>query len=152
MLNPSPFAQDDESIRLADYLFLNEVEATALTGLGIASAEAAADAAQRLSAKLSAAVVITLGEHGALLSLGGQIHHAQGRPANVVDTQGAGDTFLGIFAASLMSGLAPERALYRANIASSFSVEHHGSAQASFPGMQRVDAEYERLYNTKSED
>jgi ribokinase len=94
---PAPDAMDSEMLALTDVLFVNEVEALALTGQADPVGAAAI-----LLARVGLAVVVTLGKEGAVLLCRDQAPLA--RPAHrieAVDTTGAGDAFIGAFAASL---------------------------------------------------
>jgi ribokinase len=157
LLNPSPFRADSEAIALADYVIVNAVElsqlvsegaaATGRAAAGSAATDSAAAAAVAASAsrQLGCAVIATLGRQGAVLAAGGDAWAAPGYAVHAADTQGAGDTFIGFFAASLLRGLAPPRAMLRAVIAASMSVRMRGSAQRSFPDLGEVDSEFGRL-------
>ncbi len=70
-----------------DLLLPNADEARLLTGCADV-----ADAARAL-ARRHAAVAVTLGAGGALWASGGELLHRPARPADVVDTTGAGDAF-----------------------------------------------------------
>jgi ribokinase len=96
---------DDNIFPLCDYITPNETEATALTGVPIASADDARRAADVLLAKGVGAAIVTLGEGGALLhsateSILVPAYHC----GRVVETAGAGDGFTGGFAAALARG------------------------------------------------
>ena len=143
ILNPAPAAVlDDAMLALVDYLTPNETEAELLTGLPVstlAEAEAAADA---LLARGVGAVVMTLGSRGALY------HDAEKSfvtPAfladPVVDTTGAGDTFLAVMLASaLLRGVAPDAlALAHASRAAAITVSRRGTLSA-FPGSRELAA------------
>jgi ribokinase len=58
---------------------------------------------------------------------------------DVVDTTGAGDAFVGNFAAALDAGLAPEEALRRASVAGSLACTAVG-AQEALPHLADVEA------------
>ena len=118
---------------MADYLFFNESEAAAMSMTDISSVKNAQEAAGSIATHYNAAVIVTLGERGALLAKGGVGWMADGYPVSVKDTQGAGDTFMGVFAAGLIFGMDPEQALLRANVAAALSVSRMGSAQHSYP-------------------
>lgn len=153
LLNPSPFLRDEETLALADYLVLNETEAAAITGYSPSAPEQAGEAASAAARQYGcAAVVITLGERGAVLAWGGRVFQAPGFPVAVTDTQGAGDTFFGVFTASLYVGLSPEQALHRANIAAALSVQAKGSAQTSFPGIEAIDRQWKTQFKRLSSE
>jgi len=93
---PAPEAVDADLLALTDILIVNEVEGQALTG----ETEPAAIGAGLL-AKVGA-VILTLGGEGAVLFR--RDAPALVRPApeiQVIDTTGAGDAFIGAFAARL---------------------------------------------------
>ncbi len=85
------------------------------------------------------ALLITRGAKGAEYRIGTQRYEVAGRRAEVVDTTGAGDTFLGYFLASIDSGQDPQPALSRANIAASIQVTRMGASTA-IPLATEVDA------------
>jgi len=58
-------------------------------------------------------------------------------PVTPIDTVGAGDTFVGAFAAALAGGLSMTTAVYRANLAAAISTLGHG-AQAAMPRLSQV--------------
>ena len=92
---PATAAIDADLLALTDILFVNEVEAQAMTE----EADPVA-AATRLLARVGEAVVVTLGAQGALLLRRDKASLRQAaHPVAVVDTTGAGDAFIGAFAA-----------------------------------------------------
>src|SRR3990167_2637918 len=106
ILNPAPAATlSDDILALCDYVTPNESETESLTGLPVttvAEAEAAADA---LLAKGVGAVIITLGDKGALYRDRTRSVHVPVISAGpVVETTGAGDAFNGGFAVALSEG------------------------------------------------
>jgi len=62
-----------------------------------------------------------------------------GRPAEVVDTTGAGDCFCGVLAASLAEGAGLETAIVRANAAAALQVSRNGAADA-MPVFKDIEA------------
>ena len=102
VLNPSPVTGPlpRSLVALVDVLVPNETEALALTGCLVP-----AEAAERLLNEGCAAVVITLGEKGALVAeAGGPWEAVPTYPVQVVDTTAAGDAFCGALAACLAAG------------------------------------------------
>ncbi len=79
-------------------------------------------------------LIVTLGAEGAAAWADGHILRIPTRPARVVDTTGAGDTFNGAFAFGLASGYSVEEALRFANVAASLSTEKYG-AQGGMPSI-----------------
>jgi ribokinase len=94
---PAPEALAPALLGLTDILFVNRVEACALAG-----AQDPRNAAAILLARVGRAVVLTLGAEGALVLRRDEPALAQpARAVPVVDTTGAGDAFIGAFAARL---------------------------------------------------
>lgn len=82
-------------------------------------------------------LIVTLGAEGAAAWAEGKTVRIPARPARVVDTTGAGDTFNGAFAFALANEYAMEKALRFANVAASLSTEKYG-AQGGMPGYEAV--------------
>lgn len=138
--NPAPMSEAVRSLPLerCDTLILNETEAAMLAGSGDA------DDAEALEATLAARypavrLVLTLGARGARLARD-DARVAVGTPrVDVVDTTGAGDTFVGYLLAALESGADERAALERACRAAALSVTRAG-ATPSIPEAAAVDA------------
>ena len=64
--------------------------------------------------------------------------HLRGFPVRAVDTNGAGDTHVGVFAACLALGFEPRTAAIRANAAAAIAVTRRGPAAA--PSADELDA------------
>ncbi|MGH8783349.1 ribokinase [Paraburkholderia sp.] len=137
VFNPAPaMPLPDDIYPLCDYLTPNETEAATLTGVPVKSVDDARRAADVLLKKGVGAVIVTLGEAGALL------HSAQQSvlvPAflcgRVVETAGAGDGFTGGFAAALASGAEPVDAMRFGCALAGISVTRAGTA----PSMPTLD-------------
>ena len=141
VFNPAPAAPVEEAIYpLCDYVAPNETEAAALTGLRLDSLDDARRVGDALLAKGAGTALITLGEKGALL-------HAADRsvlvPAvnagPVVETTGAGDAFVGGFAAALAQGMDPLAATRFGCTVAGISVTRKGTAP-SMPTLAEVEA------------
>lgn len=107
ILNPAPAARlPDRIYSLCDYLTPNETETEELTGMKVASVDDARAAAGKLLEKGAGAVIVTLGEKGALLHTRDRSEHVAAVSAGpVVETTGAGDAFNGGLAAALSRGM-----------------------------------------------
>ncbi|MCP5150932.1 MAG: nucleoside hydrolase [Chromatiales bacterium] len=128
ILNPAPAAPLPAAIApLVDILVPNEVEAAALTGLGVADPREAAAAAEALVGRGFRQVAVTLGARGVVWSDGVRTRRIPGHAVAAVDTTGAGDTFVGELAAALAAGLALAQALARANAAAALAVTRPGA-------------------------
>jgi ribokinase len=112
----------------------NEGEACALAGED--SVEAAAF---ELARRTQAAVVVTLGQRGALLALNGSLESLAAPRVDVQDTTGAGDVFTGALAAELAHGMELRAAVRYALAAASLSVTVAG-ARGGSPTRESVAA------------
>ncbi|MDF1606863.1 ribokinase [Hoeflea sp. YIM 152468] len=139
ILNPAPAATlPDGMLALCDYLTPNETEAEALTGIAVTSLEDATVAASALTRMGARAVVVTLGEKGALYHANGKSVHVPAFNAGpVVETTGAGDAFNGGFAAALASGMDPAGAVRFGCATASISVTRPGTAP-SMPSLTEI--------------
>lgn len=99
VLNAAPAAVlDDETLKAADWVIVNETEAETLTGQKEQSFE---KAVSELAEKAGGNCILTAGAKGAFLSSGGKTVRAGTLPIRPVDTTGAGDCFVGVFAAMI---------------------------------------------------
>jgi ribokinase len=119
VLNPAPMRTDFDPalLKLADVLIPNETEFVALVNQ-LAAANSAAPSSVYTEAQLAAepparthararelgapTVIVTLGKRGCLLSQAGGYSLIAGHRVKAVDTTGAGDAFVGGFAAGLV--------------------------------------------------
>jgi len=124
-LNPAPMTNQIKSLPLTqiDTLIVNEIEARELTGQS--EHQSVIDTLAELSP--NSQIVLTLGVQGALLLHQGNITHAASPKVDVVDTTGAGDTFVGYFLAGCVAGLSAEVSLKRACSAASVAVTRQGA-------------------------
>ncbi|MFZ3004236.1 MAG: ribokinase [Undibacterium umbellatum] len=138
ILNPAP-AQDltDALLAKVDYLILNETEASQLSGITVVDQDSAKAASEQILRRGTGTVLLTMGEHGALIteSTGSQFIPAV--KVDVVDTTAAGDTFVGAFAVGLANGLSVIDASREAQYTAALTVTKLG-AQTSIPQRQQV--------------
>ncbi len=83
-------------------------------------------------------VVATLGERGACAMCEGQLHLQPSFEVTPIDTTAAGDTFCGVFAASLCRGAGLQEALRTACAAAALATTRMG-AQSSIPTRGEVE-------------
>ncbi|MCQ8277057.1 ribokinase [Acetobacteraceae bacterium KSS8] len=135
LLNPAPANPDLDLDRVKDVAFFmpNQTELALLTGRETETVEQATEAAQLLLARGMGTVVVTLGGDGALLVTPDGVEHLPPVRVQARDTSGAGDAFIGAFAAHFMGGLALRPALREATRYAALSVTRSGT-QASFAG------------------
>lgn len=139
IFNPAPaFDLPRDAYPLVDTLIPNEVEASVLSGMPVAATAAAAEiAARQLIADGARAVIITLGKHGAIyLDSRNPPIVLPAFPVTPLDTTGAGDIFIGAYAAAALTQPAYD-ALRFATAAAALSVTHHG-AQSSAPTRDEI--------------
>lgn len=134
VLNPAPAAKVPmEIIEKVTYLTPNEHEAVLIFGDELTTEE--------LLKKYPEKLLITQGSKGVSTCLkSGDVLTVPPRPANVVDTTGAGDTLNGAFCVKIAGGADVKTALTFANTAASLSIEKFG-AQSGMPTVQEVEKE-----------
>lgn len=140
VLNPAPAIDlDDGVLALSDYVVPNETEAEALTGIAIGDLAAARRAGDAFLLKGAGTALITLGERGALFhSKDRSVHIEPFSAGKVVETTGAGDAFVGGFAASLAGGANPLQAARFGSAAAGISVTRLGAAPA-MPSREEIE-------------
>lgn len=133
ILNLAPFQPLPATLLAGcDPLVLNEAEASGLLGWSVRGAEAAGRAVEELRAR-TRSVVVTVGAEGACWAdARGAGRVAAPAGAEVVDTTGAGDAFVGALAARLAAGETLEEAVRTGVLAGTFAVSSPG-AQSSYP-------------------
>ena len=139
ILNPAPARPlPDELLALVDVLTPNESDLRQLAGP--AHSGSIDQAATRLLARGTRAVLVTLGASGCrLYQAGHETMALAGRVMPVLDTIGAGDTFTGALTASLARGDSLANAVQWANAAAALSVTRQG-AVAGIPTLAEVAA------------
>jgi len=122
ILNAAPaYPTQPEQLALMDILVVNEIEAQMLSGLPTDTPEHVEHAAQHLNA-IVPIVIVTLGERGVTIAQRGQtLQHLASHAIQLVDTHGAGDSFIGALAARLADGDALMDAVRYANAAAALT-------------------------------
>lgn len=150
ILNAAPALPDARGLFFfADIIVINETELEVFSGRMFDDSSSQNDlvaAARTLVARAGQHVVITLGAKGCLMVGIDDVLAAEGYPACVVDTTGAGDCFCGVLAASLSSGETLEKAVLFANAAASLAVSKKGAG----PSMPTRDEILEKMTANKS--
>jgi ribokinase len=139
ILNPAPIKPATERIlKNVDYLVVNEVELEAFSGATVNPDESTSvyAAMEKLHEQGPITIIATLGPRGALVSGPTGRFETEGYKVNAVDTTGAGDCFIGGFAAALSKSSVPD-AINFANKAAAISVTRRGAA-TSFPTIAEV--------------
>ncbi|MBB3944504.1 ribokinase [Rhizobium skierniewicense] len=141
IFNPAPAdAFPDEIYSLCDFIVPNETEAAALVGHPLDTLEDARRAGDVLLSRGVGIALITLGARGVLF-------HAQDQSVHVpavncgpaIDTTGAGDAFVGGFAAALSRGSSPLDAARFGCAAAGIAVTRRGTAPA-MPSLDEIEA------------
>jgi ribokinase len=117
ILNPAPYEPlSSELLAVTDWIIPNESEYSEI-------------------GEIDAEVILTLGERGARYL--NQDLHVKAIKVEAVDTTGAGDAFVGTFAATLAQGAEVEKAMRLGCIAAGLSVTKKG-AQSSYPSYAEI--------------
>ena len=145
ILNPAPAcAVPDEILGLVDILTPNEVEASILSGITVATPGEASKAARALINKGVRNVIITLGGNGLLAMTEGGELHIPCMDVEAIDATGAGDAFSGALAAAVAEGRDLFDAAGFANAAAALSVTKIGTAPA-MPSRPEIDRAIQRF-------
>lgn len=139
--NPAPARPaPDDLWPCVDLVCLNETECQLMCGILPSDAGTCRAAADRLRALGVGAVVITLGAAGSFgVGPDGAELRIAAMPATVVDTTGAGDTFIGALAAGRARGLSLGDSMSWGAAAAAVAVSRLG-AQPSIPTAAEVEA------------
>jgi ribokinase len=135
ILNPAPFEPlSDELLSLTDWLIPNEIEFAALNSVNL-NLE---DDESLSSFRNGKPTIVTLGADGALLiDQAGKVFRTPSPRVEAIDSTGAGDCFIGAFAAGLSLSLLPTKAMQFGCACASKSVSERG-AQSSYPSEKFV--------------
>ena len=134
ILNPAPYQPlSEELLAVTDWIIPNETEFKELLGQDPTSDEALKKFRPGKNS------IVTLGSEGAvLISSDGNLSRVSAPTVNAVDTTGAGDAFVGVFAFGLASGKNPEDAMKLGIKVASMSVTRKG-AQSSYPSQAEIE-------------
>ena len=131
VLNPSPIKEYSKKIfDNANYVIVNEIELEHVFGYNKKNPN---DVLEKYPNKL----ILTKGKEGCFFFDGKKICHIPSIKANVVDTTGAGDTFMGAFMVGLSNNLPLKDCLIFANICAGLKTEKLG-AQTGMPTLEEV--------------
>jgi ribokinase len=136
ILNPAPYQPlTDDLLELTDWLIPNEIEFAELD-----KTHRAPDSDEVIaSLRSSGRTIVTLGSDGAaLVTTEGAVQRFAAKKVSATDTTGAGDCFIGAFAAALASGATEESAVQFGIDCATKSVMRKG-AQSSYPKIEEID-------------
>lgn len=136
ILNPAPYQPlSDDLLELTDWLIPNEVEFAQLDKTHRAPDSDSVIASLRSNGR----TIVTLGSDGAaLVTADGSVKRFAAKKVSATDTTGAGDCFIGAFAAALASGATEESAVQFGINCATKSVTRKG-AQSSYPSIEEID-------------
>jgi ribokinase len=130
ILNPAPIQKlKEDTLEKLDYLTPNEHEFEILYG---------SKREEEMLKKHKNKLIITKGSEGVSFSDGDKVINVPSNKVEVVDTTGAGDTFNGAFAYSLVKGMSIKESIEFANKAAAISVTKFG-AQGGMPTLKELD-------------
>ena len=153
VLNPAPARDDlsDELLSKIDILTPNETEAASLTGLDVThvqTIEGAKQAATALIKRGVGAVIVTLGDKGAVLVSEELETVIDPVVVDAIDTTGAGDAFNGALVTALAEGRDLAEAAWFGNVVGALSVTKRGTAPA-MPYRRDIDAFTQRISSNR---
>ena len=139
ILNPAPFSSLRSGLLSnTDYLILNQTEMSMILGLAGADTQTLEESLLQLfQSQNLKGLILTLGSGGALAINAEGNFRIPALETEVVDTTGAGDCFVGVFAAAISKEEGFEAALQKANTAAGLSVGALG-AQTSMPSEAEI--------------
>ena len=134
ILNPAPYQPlSKELLEVTDWIIPNETEFKELHRQFPTSDEVLK------SFRPGQNSIVTLGsEGGVLITSDGNLIRVSAPKVTAVDTTGAGDAFVGVFAFALASGKSPEEAMKLGIKVASLSVTRKG-AQSSYPSHAEIE-------------
>ena len=134
ILNPAPYQPlSEDLLAVTDWIIPNETEFKELHGQAPTSDDVLK------SFRPGKNSIVTLGSEGAvLITSDGNLSRVSAPKVNAVDTTGAGDAFVGVFAFGLASGKNPEDAMKLGVKVASMSVTRKG-AQSSYPSQAEIE-------------
>jgi len=146
ILNPAPASRlDDDVLRQIDYLTPNETELRILMGLAPDDPTPTADLARELRQRSSGVLIVTRGEHGALVLTADEMVEVPGVSVDVCDTTGAGDAFNAGLAVALAEGMPLLEAVKYATCAGAIACTRLGVIP-SLGSREAVDRLYAERY------
>jgi ribokinase len=139
LLNVAPAAAvPTDIVRMVDWLVVNETEALIVAESLGRHRDTPRDAAAAVAEAAQTIVIVTLGGEGACAFDGGKVYDVTALLITPVDTVGAGDAFVGAFAAAIDSGGDLPRGLAYGSVAGALACLTPG-AQPSLPLKTAID-------------
>ncbi len=140
IFNPAPaLSLPEDLLAQVDYLIVNEIESSQLTGIAVRDIASAKSACGNLLARGASCVLLTLGARGVVVALKNSTNyfHAPAVSVDAVDTTAAGDTFIGIFGSAIARDLSILPAINEAQHGAALAVTKFG-AQSAIPNRREL--------------
>lgn len=138
ILNAAPAKEiSKEAMKLVDCLVVNESEASFYAGENVSNVEDAKNVAKKLHEMIGDLLIITLGGKGSLIYDGSEYLVIPPQKVEVVETTGAGDSYIGAFAYGIIKGMSYSEAGTFSSKVSSLTITKIG-AQAAMPTLSEV--------------
>lgn len=135
ILNPAPFKELPRSI-LSKLTFITPNEGELYKLVNNSSLDYLTNASSLLELGIKN-VIVTLGSNGSCFITNNYNEKIDAIKVNAVDTTGAGDSYNGVFVASLSLGYSIKESLKLSTIASAISVTKNG-ASSSYPSFEEI--------------
>lgn len=133
------------ALKAVDCLIVNQTEFSAIQSLlGETPSNVDDDALSSVAHKLEASIIVTLGARGVLAFHDNRTLGAPALKVDAIDTVGAGDAFVGVFAAMIDSGHSFESALRYGSVAGALACTKNG-AQSAAPDLHALEAAISEL-------
>jgi ribokinase len=131
IVNAAPsYNLSEDAMKLIDCLVVNEAEASFYAQHEISTVEDAVKCCDSLFKQIGNLLIITLGEKGSLIYDGTNTYCFSPEKVNVVETTGAGDSYIGAIAYGLINGLSKDEMGKFASKVSSKTVTKIGGQDA----------------------
>lgn len=140
----------DETIADCNFFIVNEAEAAVYLGKPIETVEDAKNAIRPFAKKHGNVCIFTLGANGSVVSDGSDLFHVPPAPTTVVETTGAGDSFIGGFIKGILDGYDLETAASFAARCSAVTIANIGGID-SMPTMAKMQMAYDEIFRRKKE-
>ncbi|MBQ8986016.1 MAG: ribokinase [Lachnospiraceae bacterium] len=139
ILNAAPALPIEEASMMAcDLIVVNEVEASFYAGGKVITKDNVEEQAAAFANQFGNSWLVTLGGDGSGLYTGGKFRYFSPCKTNVVETTGAGDSYIGGIAYALTKGKGLEEACEFAQGCSAVTISRFG-AQDSMPVLEEVE-------------
>lgn len=146
ILNFAPAeALELNALKAIDCLIVNQSEFAAVQSLlNLESSDPDEGALAHVASSLNASIVVTLGAQGVIAFHKKEVLRIAALKVDAIDTVGAGDAFVGAFAAMLDSGQTFESALRYGSVAGALACTKKG-AQSAAPDLKALEAAISNL-------